>query len=243
MGEKKNGPSKLYSENSPPSFRHISPPVPRPCPLEQVNIPVRFRCSGASRLSLVHGSPWSMEGLEFLTSPARVSLPRVFLDFCCLRGICPCGLVPPSSSVPFISASSCCFVNYTLGCWVTRQWSYRSDRCVGFFFHLRPLGRAAAEGFSPTLLRAHWIGPELCGQGQEWIRVMRTMQVGESTLLPWWPLLQTWTCPYVSLCSSTWDHDWWLRPLQSSGMGEGGDWWSWLMGVRAEGIPKGCQGE
>ena len=54
------------------------------------------------------------------------------------------------------------------------------DRCVGFFLHLRPLGRAAAEGFSPTPPRAHWIGPELCGRGEESNRVMRTMQIGES---------------------------------------------------------------
>jgi len=41
----------------------------------------------------------------------------------------------------------------------------------------------------------------------------------------WWPLLQsqTWACPYVSLCSSTWD--WWLGQLpRSSGIGEVGDW-------------------
>jgi len=37
--------------------------------------------------------------------------------------------------------------------------------------------------------------------------------------------------------------DWWLRPLpRSPGMGEGGDWWSWPMGVTAQGIPRGCQG-
>jgi len=41
---------------------------------------------------------------------------------------------------------------------------------------MRPLGRAAAEGTSP---RAHWIGPELCGQGEGMTRVMRTMQIGE----------------------------------------------------------------
>jgi len=64
---------------------------------------------------------------------------------------------------------------------------------------------------------------------------------GRSTLLPWWPLLQTWTCPYVSLCSSTWD--WWLGHLpRSHGMGEGGDWWIWPMGVIVKGIPRGCQG-
>jgi len=28
------------------------------------------------------------------------------------------------------------------------------------------MGRAAAEGFSPTWPRAHWIGPELCRQGE-----------------------------------------------------------------------------
>jgi len=27
---------------------------------------------------------------------------------------------------------------------------------------------------------------------------------GRSTLLPWWPLQQTWACPYVSVCSSMW---------------------------------------
>jgi len=64
---------------------------------------------------------------------------------------------------------------------------------------------------------------------------------GRSTLLPWWPLLQTWACPYVSLCPSTWD--WWLGPLpRSPGMGEGGDWWSWPMCLIAEGILRGCQG-
>ena len=32
-------------------------------------------------------------------------------------------------------------------------------------FHLKPLRRAAAERFSPTSPRAHWIGPKLCRQG------------------------------------------------------------------------------
>jgi len=64
---------------------------------------------------------------------------------------------------------------------------------------------------------------------------------GRSTLIPCWPLLKTWACPYVSLCLSTWD--WWLGPLpRSPGMGEGGDWWSWPMGVIAEGVLRGCQG-
>jgi len=36
---------------------------------------------------------------------------------------------------------------------------------------------------------------------------------------------------------------WWLRPLSMSpGMGEGGDWWSWLKGVIMKGIPRVCQG-
>jgi len=35
-----------------------------------------------------------------------------------------------------------------------------------------------------------------------------------------------------------------LRPRAwSPGMGEGGDWWSWMMGVIAEGIPRGCHFE
>ena len=35
-------------------------------------------------------------------------------------------------------------------------------------------------------------------------------------LLPWWPLLQTWACPCVSLCSSMSTGDWnlFLRPLE-----------------------------
>ena len=46
-----------------------------------------------------------------------------------------------------------------------------------------------------------------CGQKDGWR--------GRSTLLPWWPLLQTWACPYVSLCSSmsTGDWDFFLGPL------------------------------
>jgi len=35
----------------------------------------------------------------------------------------------------------------------------------------------------------------------------------------------------------TWD--WWLGP-RSPSTGEGGDWWSWPMGVEAEGIPRVC---
>jgi len=58
-----------------------------------------------------------------------------------------------------------------------------------------------------------------------------------STILPSWPLLQTWACPYVSLCSSTWD--WWLG--SSPEMGEGGDLWSWPRRVIAKMIPRGCQ--
>ena len=39
---------------------------------------------------------------------------------------------------------------------------------------------------------------------------------GRSTLLPWWPLLQTWACPYMSLSSSmsTGDRDLFLGPLE-----------------------------
>ena len=48
----------------------------------------------------------------------------------------------------------------------------------------------------------------------------------------------------LSIRVSMFEHvDWWLGPLpRSPGMGEGGDWWSWPMGVIAEGIPRGCQG-
>jgi len=38
--------------------------------------------------------------------------------------------------------------------------------------------------------------------------------------------------------------NWWLGPLpRSPGMGEGGDWWIWPMGVIAEGISRGCHCE
>jgi len=48
----------------------------------------------------------------------------------------------------------------------------------------------------------------------------------------------------LSIRVSTFEHvGWWLGPLpRSPGMGEGGDWWSWPMGVLAKGIPRGCQG-
>ena len=48
----------------------------------------------------------------------------------------------------------------------------------------------------------------------------------------------------LSIRVSMFEHfDWWLGPLpRSPGMGEGGDWWSWPMGVIAEGILRGCQG-
>ena len=38
--------------------------------------------------------------------------------------------------------------------------------------------------------------------------------------------------------------DWWLGHLpRSHGTGEGGDWWSWPMGVKAKGMLSVCQGE
>ena len=48
----------------------------------------------------------------------------------------------------------------------------------------------------------------------------------------------------LSIRVSMFEHvDWWLAPLpRSSGMGEGGDWWSWPMGVIAKGNLRGCQG-
>jgi len=48
----------------------------------------------------------------------------------------------------------------------------------------------------------------------------------------------------LSIRVSMFEHvDWWLGPLpRSPGMGEGGDWWSWPMGVVAKGILRGCQG-
>ena len=40
----------------------------------------------------------------------------------------------------------------------------------------------------------------------------------------------------------TWD--WWLGHLpRSPGTSEGGDWWSWPMGVKAEGTPRICHRE
>ena len=51
---------------------------------------------------------------------------------------------------------------------------------------------------------------------------------GRSTLLPWWPSLQTWACPYVSLCSSMSTGDWglFLGPLEWARAETGGaDWW------------------
>jgi len=48
----------------------------------------------------------------------------------------------------------------------------------------------------------------------------------------------------LSIRVSMFEHvDWWLGPLpRSPGMGEGGDWWSWPLGIIAKGIPRGCQG-
>ena len=48
----------------------------------------------------------------------------------------------------------------------------------------------------------------------------------------------------LSIRVSMFEHvDWWLGPLpRSPGMGEGGDWWSWPMGVIAKGILRCCQG-
>jgi len=56
---------------------------------------------------------------------------------------------------------------------------------------------------------------------------------------------QTWACPYVSLCSS------YVRLMtgslghlpRSPGTGEGGDCWSWPMGVEAKGTPRVCHRE
>ena len=65
--------------------------------------------------------------------------PSSYLDFYIyFRGLILADQFPLSSKADFISASSCCGVNYTQWCWVTRLWSYMSDRCAGFFSHLRP---------------------------------------------------------------------------------------------------------
>jgi len=48
---------------------------------------------------------------------------------------------------------------------------------------------------------------------------------GRSTLPLWWPLLQTWACPYVFLCSSMSTGDWDLfpGPLEWARAETGGD--------------------
>ena len=58
------------------------------------------------------------------------------------------------------------------------------------------------------------------------------------------PLMTLTTDLGLSIRVSIFEHvDLWLGPLpRSPGMGEGGDWWSWPMGVIAKGIPRGCQG-
>jgi len=56
------------------------------------------------------------------------------------------------------------------------------------------------------------------------------------------PLMTLTTDLVLSIRVSMFEYvDWWLGPLPGSpGMGEGGDWCSWPMGVIAEGIPRGC---
>jgi len=101
--------------------------------------------------------------------------------------------------------------------------------------HLRPFRINFTLPSRPSSALRHW-------DVVEYSEVADSVHARRSTLLLWWPLLQNWACPYVSLCLSTWD--WWLGLLhRSPGMGEGGDWWSWSMGVIAEGIPRGCPGE
>jgi len=58
------------------------------------------------------------------------------------------------------------------------------------------------------------------------------------------PLMTLTTDLGLSIRVSIFEHvDWWLGPLpRSPRMGKGGDWWSWLMGVIAKGIPRGCKG-
>ena len=44
---------------------------------------------------------------------------------------------------------------------------------------------------------------------KNWLTETGDMDILPVTLLPWWLLLQTWSCPYVSLYSSM--CDWWLQ--------------------------------
>jgi len=80
-------------------------------------------------------------------------LLRVFFLNFFFMGIGPCA-PPPSSRVNFLSASSCCCVNYTQGCWVTRQSSYRSNRCASLFSSIRD--RLGQTFLSLAGLVAHW---------------------------------------------------------------------------------------
>jgi len=54
------------------------------------------------------------------------------------------------------------------------------------------------------------------------------------------PLMTRTTHLGLSIRVSMFEHvDWWLEHLpRSPGMGEGGEWWIWPMGVIAEGIPR-----
>jgi len=62
--------------------------------------------------------------------------------------------VPPPHWVDFLSASSYCCVNYTQGCWVTRQSSYRSNRCADSYPSIRDrLGQTLLSLAGPV---AHW---------------------------------------------------------------------------------------
>jgi len=52
----------------------------------------------------------------------------------------------------------------------------------------------------PRAQVADFIHFRICSQNGNWH--------GRSALLPWWPLLQTWACSYVSLYSSMSNGDW-----------------------------------
>jgi len=55
-------------------------------------------------------SPWG----DLASRPKRSSPSGLVLGFFCFMGIGPDGLIPPPSPrVDFLSASSCCCVNYT----------------------------------------------------------------------------------------------------------------------------------
>ena len=46
-----------------------------------------------------------------------------------------------------------------------------------------------------------------------------------------------------SMHSTAFGPEQYITRINPPGTGEGGDWWSWPMGVKAEGTPRVCQGE